>query len=132
VTRVPDSRRDQLLLLVAVLLAAAPVIFGFVRAINTGDDFRYLWLAAAAILGSLVVMVPWHGAAGPARVSPGRAVAAVAAGAACAAAAAILQGATAGPGVAIVAVAFGLCTGTSVVLGDLARRRRSRDAQRAV
>jgi hypothetical protein len=122
---VPDSRRYQLLLLCAALLGTTPVIFGFVRAINTGDDFRYLWLAAAAILGSLVVMVTGNGAAGPARVSPGRAAGAVAAGAACAAAAAILLGATAGPGVAIVAVAFGLCTGTSAVLLTLARRRRT-------
>ena len=52
-----DSPRYRLSLLVAVLLAATPVIFGFVRAINTGDDFRYLWLAAAAIVGSSVVMV---------------------------------------------------------------------------
>ena len=122
----PDSPRYQLSLLIAALLAATPVIFGLVRAINTGDDFRYLWLAAAAILGSLVVMVPGYGASGPARVSPGRAASAVAAGAACAAAAAISLGATAGPGVAIVAVAFGLCTGTSAVLLTLARRRRTR------
>ena len=60
VIQVPYSRRYQLLLLVALLFAAAPVIFGFVRAINTGDDFRYLWLAAAAILGSAVVMVPGY------------------------------------------------------------------------
>ena len=42
----------------AVLLSAVPVLFGFVRAINTGEDFRYLWLAAAAIVGSLAVMDP--------------------------------------------------------------------------
>ena len=56
-TPVSESRRHHLLLLVAVLLAAVPVLFGFVRAINTGDDFRYLWLAASAIVGSLAVMV---------------------------------------------------------------------------
>ena len=55
----------------AVLLAAVPVLFGFVRAINTGDDFRYLWLAASAIAGSLAVMVSGYRAPGPARpVSP--------------------------------------------------------------
>ena len=121
----PDSQRRQLLLLVAVLLAVVPVAFGSVRAINTGDDFRYLWLAAAAILGSLAVMVPAYRAPGPARVSAGRAVGAIAAGAACAAAMAVALGATAGPGVAIVAVAFGLCTGTSMVLGAVASRRRA-------
>ena len=124
-TQVPDSQRHHMLLLVAALLSAVPVLFGFVRAINTGDDFRYLWLAAAAILGSLVVMVPWYGASGSGRVSLGRATGAVVAGAACAAAAAISTGANAGPGVAIVAVAFGLCTGTSAVLLALARHRRT-------
>ena len=124
-TQVPDSQRHHMLLLVAVLLAAVPVLFGFVRAINTGDDFRYLWLAASAIVGSLAVMAPGYRAQSPARVSPGRAVGAVAAGAGCAAATAIFLGGTAGPGVAIVAGAFGLCTGTSMALGTVARRRRT-------
>jgi hypothetical protein len=122
---VPDSQRHSLLLLVAVLLAGVPALFGFVRAINTGDDFRYLWLAASAIVGSLAVMAPGYGVPSPARVSPGRAVGAIAAGAGCAAATAIFLGATAGPGVAIVAGAFGLCTGTSMVLATIARRRRA-------
>ena len=121
---VPDSQRRQRLLLVAVLLAMVPVAFGSVRAINTGNDFRYLWLAAASLLGSLAVMVPAYRAPGPASVSAWRAVGAIAGGAACAAATAIFLGATAGPGVAIVAVAFGLCTGTGAVLGTVARRER--------
>jgi hypothetical protein len=125
VTYLLNSKRGHLLLLVAVLLAGVPVLFGIVRAINTGDDFRYLWLAASAIVGSLAVMVPGHRAPGSGRVSPGRAVGAVAAGAGCAAATAIVLGATAGPGVAIVAGAFGLCTGTGVILGTIARRRRT-------
>ena len=100
-TQVPDSQRHPvLLLLTAVLLAGLPVLFGFVRAISTGDDFRYLWLAASAMVGSLAVMVPGYRASSPARVSLGRAVGAVAAGAGCAAATAIFLGATAGPGVA--------------------------------
>ena len=121
----PHAQRRQLLLLVAVLLAVVPVAFGSVRAIETGDDFRYLWLAAAAILGSLAVMVPAYRGPGPARVSVGRAVSASATGAACAAATAFILGATAGPGVAIVAVGFGLCTGTGMVLGAVACRRQA-------
>ena len=121
----PHAQRRQLLLLVAVLLAVVPVAFGSVRAIETGDDFRYLWLAAAAILGSLAVMVPAYRGPGPASVSVGRAVSASATGAACAAATAFILGATAGPGVAIVAVGFGLCTGTGMVLGAVACRRQA-------
>ena len=117
------SRR--LLLVVSVLLAAAPVTFGLIRAVNTGEDFRYLWLAGAAIVGSMVVMTLRSGASARAHVSPGRALGAVAAGAACAAAAALLMGARAGPGVAIVASAFGVCSGTSAVLATLARRART-------
>ena len=64
-TQAPDSQRHHLLLLVAVLLAGVPVLFGFVRAINTGDDFRYLWLAASAIVGSLAVMLPRTAHQGP-------------------------------------------------------------------
>jgi hypothetical protein len=121
----PSSRGKQLLILAAVLLAAVPAIFGLIRAISTGDDVRYLWLAASAMLGSLAVMVLGYDASGPARVSPGRAVGAIAVGAASAAATSIFLGATAGLGVAIVALAFGLCTGTSAVLGTLALHRRA-------
>jgi len=112
------------MLLASVLLAAVPVTFGLIRAVSTGDDVRYLWLAGAAIVGSMVVMPLWSGASGSAHVSLGRASGAVAAGAVCAAATAVFMGATAGPGVAIVASAFGLCSGTSAVLATLARRHR--------
>jgi len=112
-------------MLAAVILAAVPAIFGLIRAITTGDDVRYLWLAASAMLGSLAVMVLGYGASGPARVSPGRAFGAIAAGAACAGATGVFLGATSGPGVAIVALAFGLCTGTSAILGTIATRRRT-------
>jgi hypothetical protein len=114
-----------LLLTASVLLAAVPVTFGLIRAVSTGDDVRYLWLAGAAILGSMVAMRRWPGASGPAHVSLRRAVGAVAAGSACAAATSVLLGARAGPGVAIVAIAFGLCTGTSAVFATLARQPRT-------
>ena len=96
--------------------------FGLIRAVRTGDDVRYLWLAGAAILGSIMVMPLGRVAAGSAPVSLRRALGAVAAGALCAAATAVLMGATAGPGVAIVALAFGLCTGTSALFATLARQ----------
>ncbi len=113
--------QSRLWLLGSVLLAAVPVAFGLIRAVSTGDDVRYLWLAGAAILGSMVAMRSGRGASGPAHVSLGRAVGAVAAGSASAAAAALLMGTTAGPGLAIVAVSFGLCTGASAVLAAIAR-----------
>jgi hypothetical protein len=112
-----------MLLFVAVLLALVPVLFGIVRAISTGNDFRYLWLAAAANLGSLAVMVSTYRAPRSTRFSLGRALGAITIGAACAAATAMFLGTTAGPGVAIVAGGFGLCTGLGAVLGAVAQRR---------
>jgi hypothetical protein len=117
----PGILPSRLLIVGSVLLAAVPLAFGVIRAVSTGDDVRYLWLAGAAILGSMAAMRSGRGASGPAHVSLGRAVGAVAAGSAAAAAAALLMGTTAGPGLAIVAVSFGLCTGASAVLAAMAR-----------
>ena len=113
--------QSRLWLLGSVLIAAVPVAFGLIRAVSTGKDVRYLWLAGAAILGSMVAVRSGRGASVPSPVSPGRALGAVAAGSASAAAAALLIGTTAGPGLAIVAVSFGLCTGASAVLAAMAR-----------
>ena len=117
----PGTLQSRLWLLGSVLLAAVPVAFGLIRAVSTGNDVRYLWLAGAAILGSMAAMRSGLGASGPAHVSLGRAVGAVAAGSVSAATAGLLMGTTAGPGLAIVAVSFGLCTGASAVLATIAR-----------
>jgi hypothetical protein len=117
--------RSSLLLVASVLVGAVPVIFGLIRAVSTGDDVRYLWVAAAALIGSVVAMRPGRGTPGPAHVSLGRALSAVAFGAVCAAATALLMGTTAGPALAIVSGAFGLCTGTSAALAALARESRT-------
>ncbi len=68
----PNWRTRFWLLLAAIVAAAVPVAFGGIRAVTTGDDVRYLWMAAAAI----------------------------------------------------VALAFGVCTGTSAVFAMLAREAR--------
>jgi hypothetical protein len=115
----PSARRRKFLLLASVLVGVVPVLFGLVRAINTGDDVRYLWLAGAALLGSLAAVRLGRSSLPPLHVPVMRTVAAVAAGAVCAAASAMFLGATAGPGLAIVALGFGLCTGISAVLALL-------------
>ena len=120
--RSPGERRRLLLRVTAVVFAGIPVMFGLIRAISTGTDVRYLWLAGAALVGSAAVMVLKPDRAEPVRVSVVRALGAIAAGTVCAAVAALVQGAKVGPGVAIVAVGFGLCTGVSAALAFLSRR----------
>lgn len=50
------SPREQLIFLAAILFTAAPIAFGVIRALQTGSDLRYLWVAIAAYLGANVVM----------------------------------------------------------------------------
>jgi hypothetical protein len=109
--------------LAGAVFLAVPVAFGAIRAITTGADRRYLWLAAAAIGGSTVVAWAGRAAGRPARLPILLVLAATAAGTVCAFAAGILLGARAGPGIAIVAVSFGLCTGIGAALAIGARSR---------
>ncbi|HEY7055518.1 MAG TPA: hypothetical protein VH458_03295 [Vicinamibacterales bacterium] len=121
----PDRQRRRLLLVGSALLALIPVLFGLIRAINTGWDVRYLWLAGASLLGSWIAARPLgRGSAGRPHVLL-RTAMAVILGALCAAVTAVVLGASAGPGVAIVAISFGLCTGTSAMFGLLARPLRT-------
>ena len=118
----PASHGRRLLRLASVALLGIPVAFGVIRALTTGNDLRYLWLAAAAIAGSLAVaFAGGRSAAGSIPVA--RTLLSVVAGAACAAAVALLMGTKAGVGIAVVAVSFGLCTGAGAVLAALTRPR---------
>jgi hypothetical protein len=48
--------KRSLTYLLSILFAAAPLAFGVIRAVRSGNDVRYLWLAIAALLGAAVVM----------------------------------------------------------------------------
>ena len=105
------------------LFAAAPVGFALIRAIRTGSDLRYVWMAAASFVGSAVVMVA--GAARRRSPTTILAVSALAAGvgALLAGGTAFLVGARSVTSVAVVAGCFGFCWGASLGLRALSRRR---------
>ena len=115
------SSREQKIYILSILCATVPFAFGLARALRTGTDFRYLWLAIVAALGTAAVIV-----LGKAR-SPKEVVAQSAAtfvvATLLAALTAFRLGAKAGPGVWVVAVAFGLCFATSSALLVLSRPR---------
>ena len=105
--------------LLGLLLAAVPFAFAGIRLLATGDDLRYLWMAIASTLCAAVVLVrPGPPAAG----SRARTGVATIAAAGCAATVAIALGATAGSGIALVAVAFGLCSALGVRIIVRSRR----------
>jgi hypothetical protein len=117
-----NSGSRRVSLAASVFFLSLPVAFGAIRAFTTGNDFRYLCLAGAAIAGSMVVTAlrpRTDGGAFPV----GGALLAVAAGTGCAFAAALLMGTTANLGLAIVAISFGLCTGTGACLALFRRAR---------
>jgi hypothetical protein len=119
-------KRSPASYVISILFAAAPVAFAVVRAIRTGYDLRYLWMAIAALLGARVAM-----AAGKARTRTPSTVFALAAialvvGTLLAGLTARLLGATAAPVMWVVAFAFGGCCAMSGALDALSRPQMSK------
>ena len=87
-----------------ILFAAVPFAFAGIRLFTTGDDTRYLWMAVVSTLCAAAVLVRPGSTAMPSRWRTAIGSITAAAGAA---AVAIVLGATASSGIAIVAGAFG-------------------------
>ena len=111
--RSPRSRWFHAL---SVVFAAVPFAFALVRAVRTGSDLRYLWIAIAALGGATATMaVARRHVSGPTAavaLSAGVFVMATLLGVL----AALLLGTTLGPGVLAVGSAFGLCFAAACLL----------------
>ena len=110
------SLREPLIYFLSILFGAAPVVFALLRAIHTGHDFRFLWMAFASFLGAAVVM-----AIAEARSPKPKGVLALSAlilvvATLLAGLAAFLVGARSVAGAGAVAFAFGLCVAASYAL----------------
>jgi hypothetical protein len=114
--------RGWLIRAIAIMFAAVPFGFAAVRALRTGYDFRYFWLALASLLGASAVV--WAGKMdarmpnSPAALTIG----VFAAATSLAMLTAWLLSTTLGPGSLIVASAFGFCYAAGCVVYLLARR----------
>jgi hypothetical protein len=117
------SPGQLILTLLAMLFVAIPFAFAIVRALQTGSDLRYVWVALGSLGGAVVVM-----AIGRARQRPPAAVLALAVVALMAAAVlagmvAFLVGASSLLSVGVVALGFGGCHAASLALYLLSRPR---------
>jgi hypothetical protein len=117
------SPRERLIYLLAILFAAVPFAFGLVRALRTGYDLRYLWMALASFLGAAVVI-----AVGKTLSEKPKGLLALSAlvlvvATLLAGLVAFLLGAKSVAGAGIVAFAFGLCCTASYALNALSRPR---------
>ena len=107
----------------SIVLAATPIGFALIRAITTGHDWRYLWVALAALLGAAVVMAVGRDYRGQLRANVLLSLVALVLSTMLAMVAALSIGTRFGPGLLIVTVSFGLCSAASCLLYLLARRR---------
>ena len=115
--RVLQSRR------LSIFFAAVPFAFALVRAVRTGYDLRYFWVALASLLGAVATI-----AVAGAHVRRPIAFLTLAAGVFVIATllavfAALLIGTTLGLGIIAVAVGFGFCFAVGALLHILARPR---------
>jgi FtsH-binding integral membrane protein len=117
------SIRERLIFLLAILLGAMPFAFGVLRALTTGTDFRYLWVAIASSVGANgVLRLAKAGERTPRAVVALWAIALVIA-TLLAGMVAYYVGARNSAALWIVALSFALCSATSASLIALRRSR---------
>src|SRR5262245_54749879 len=94
----------------SIFFLSLPFLFGLLRATTTGNDFRYLWVAAAALFGAVVVTAVAKGQLRQPRVAVAFSLGAFLVATLCATAAGMLQGTRFGVGVLVVASSFAFCS----------------------
>jgi hypothetical protein len=105
----------------SIFFAALPFAFALIRYAQTGSDLRYLWAALASWPGATLVMVVGKAPSRILKVKVALSAGAFVMATLFALLAAVLLGTTVGPGIWVVASAFGFCCATSWVLHALAR-----------
>lgn len=111
-------------IMVAIAMTAVPFAFAIIRALRTGADLRYLWLAVASFLGVTLVMVMTKARKRSRAEILSLAIIAFIVGAALTAIVAKLLGASAISGVALVALSFAIFIAAGEALYILARGRK--------
>ena len=115
------SPGQWLLDVISIIFAATPIGFALIRAITTGHDWRYLWVALAALLGAAVVMVVGRPYRRRPMANVSVSLVAFVFSTVLAMVAALSIGTRFGPGILIVAASFGLCCAASCLAYLLAR-----------
>ena len=116
----PQERRIRAL---SIAFAAVPFVFALIRAVQTGSDLRYLWVALASQLGATMVMVVGRASSRGLKVRAALSAGAFVVATLCAVLVAVLLGTRVGPGILVVASAFGLCAAAGSALASHIERR---------
>jgi hypothetical protein len=117
------SSQEMLFLVAGILLIAAPFAFGLLRAFNTGTDWRYLWVAVGALLGTSAVIAIGRSKSSTSAVTIGTALNALLIATLAAVLAAKFVGNTRSTATWIVSFAFAFCTTAGTVLYFVSKPR---------
>ena len=115
------SLRGSLLQALALACAAVPFAFALIRAVQTGNDFRYFWVALGGLCGAAATMAVARRYDRTSNAAVALPVAVFATASVLAVLAALLIGTSLGPGVLVVGAAFGFCFAAGCLLLQLAR-----------
>ena len=110
------SSRELLFFVVGILMVAAPFAFGLLRGYKTGNDWRYLWVAIAAFIGSSVAIAIGRARSKASAVTIGVAVIALVVATLSAVLAAKFLTNTQSAAAWMVSLFFGFCTSVGTVL----------------
>lgn len=106
--------------ILGILAMLVPFAFGVIRAITSGSDFRYVWMALAAVLGAAAVAIPTKQRTQTRNEIFTRSAGAFVLATLLAGGVGYLLGARSFIGVWIVAVSFGLCEAVGFALTKIA------------
>jgi len=116
----PRSSQARWLYALSIAFAALPFAFGMVRAIRTGHDVRYVWVALGSLLGAAAVWVAGKRFSKALSVAVSLSALAFVGATLSGITVAVLLGTRLGPGLLIVASSFGLCCAAGGLLHALA------------
>lgn len=117
------SSREMVFFALGIALVAVPFGFGLLRGSQTGTDWRYLWVALSAFVGSSVVIAIGRSQSKASTVTVGIAIIALLIATLAAVAGAKLLAHTQSVAVWIVAFFFAFCTTVGTVLYFVSKPR---------
>ena len=107
----------------SIIFAAVPFVFALVRAVRTGSDLRYFWLASASLIGAVVITAVGRSHAANTRSTGLLSLGVFVVATLFAVVAALLIGTRMGAGVLVVGSGFGFCFALANLFQMSARSR---------
>src|SRR5215467_12213332 len=106
----------------SIFFFSMPFLFGLLRAATTGNDFRYIWVAAASLFGAAAFTAAAREQMRQPRIALAYSIGSFAVATLCATAAGVFLGTRLGAGLLVVASSFAFCCAFGCMLFAITRR----------